>query len=76
MIRERSASSVTTAPAFRIVEPEEFGGIEPRVHAGDDGELPAGRHREIAFFELRGVGEIGFADLVDDRHQAPPRFTF
>jgi hypothetical protein len=45
--------------AFR--EPGIFGGIEPRIHASQNGEMSRGRHGELAFFaEIPGVLVVGF----------------
>jgi hypothetical protein len=43
-------------------------GVEPGVHAGDDGDLAARRQREIAVVELRGVGLVVGYQLVGDAH--------
>ena len=44
-----------------LVEAEEACRIEARVHARDDGELPARRHRQVAVGESGGVALVGFA---------------
>ena len=47
-----------------LVEPDELRRIESCVHARDDREPPAGRHRQVAFREARGVGLVGGEQLI------------
>src|SRR5262249_28422149 len=49
-------------------EPEKPRRIEARIHAGDDGELTVGRHRELALLEPRRIALVGCSDLVDYGH--------
>src|SRR4029079_11323849 len=53
-----------------FLEPQEAGGVQARIHAGDDGELPPRRHGQAALREPGCVALVGLRDLVDDGHPA------
>jgi hypothetical protein len=82
MTRERIVSSLTSPPGIpdhmrvALLQPEEAGWIEARVHAGDDGEPASGRHRQLSFREPGRVTLVGCADLVDDGHAVTSRCCF
>jgi hypothetical protein len=56
IIRERIASfarpaaSVADNMSVAFGKPREFGWIEPRIHAGQDVEVPRRWHRQLCFF--------------------------
>ena len=43
---------------------------EPRIHAGEDGELAFGTRREVFELVRAGVGLIGDEDIVGDGHSS------
>jgi len=44
-----------------------FGGVEPGVHAGEDGETPRGWHGEFALVaETGGIGFVGGEHFLQD----------
>src|SRR5262249_44455436 len=43
-----------------FLEAGELGGIEPRIHAGQNGEATPGRQRQLSFVaEIAGIGFVG-----------------
>ena len=66
------AARVPDDVRIAFLEPEELGGIEPRVHAGDDREFAGGRRRQGALVEVTRVLLVRGQDLVADqgRHSA------
>ena len=73
MTSERIASSVASPPALRMMwaspvrRPRHVLDRQPRVHAGEDRELAAGRQRQ------RGVVELGGVALRSRRARARTR---
>ena len=75
MTSERIASSLARPPALRItwaspsLEAGVLGGVEARVHAGEDGEAPCGWERELALVtEGAAVLLVCGDDLVEYGH--------
>src|SRR6476661_2659340 len=69
------AARITDHMRVAFVEAEKTRRVEPRIHAGDDRELPARRHRQAAFREIRRVALVGLCDLFDDGHAATSRIA-
>ena len=75
---ERMASSLARPPALRItwgvtfLEAGEFGGVEPRIHAGQNCEAATWRQRKLALVaEIPGIGLIRSKHFREDfRHDA------
>jgi hypothetical protein len=59
-----------------FLEAEEARRVEACVHARDDGEPPARRHRQSSFGKPGRVALVRFGDLVDDGHAATSRCCF
>ena len=56
----RPAAGVADHMGVAFGEAGVFGGVEPGVHAGEDGETPRGRHGELALVaETGGIGFVG-----------------
>ena len=55
-----------------LAQPEQSVGVEPRVHARHDRDMPRRRHRKLALVEILGVTLGVVQKLVGDRHAAPP----
>src|SRR6266516_2905737 len=77
MTSDRMASSLARPPALRIdlrvalAQPRVLGGIQSRVHAGEDREAPGGRKRQLApGAEGGGVLFVGANDLSEDGHRS------
>src|SRR4051812_11259122 len=73
MASERITSSVTTPPALRRTWASPSSrpsaeDVEPRIHAGDDRQLP--RRGDITVFDAvpAGEGSVVRHELVDDAH--------
>jgi hypothetical protein len=71
---ERIASSVARAAGvadhlgIAFGKAGVFGGVEPGVHAGEDGETPRGRHGELALVaETGGISLVGGEHFLQDR---------
>src|SRR5262245_28400474 len=45
--------------------------VQPRVHAGNDRDLPGGRQWQVALVEALGKGLVVLHKLVDSAHLAP-----
>ena len=68
-----AAAGVADDVGVALGEAGVFGRVEARVHAGEDGEAAAGRHRQVSLVEARGILAVGGQHLVDDlAHGVPP----
>src|SRR6476660_9547880 len=66
------AAGVADHVGVTFLEAGEFGGVEPRIHAGQNCEAPTGRQRKLALVaKIAGIGFIGSKDFVKNfRHDA------
>jgi hypothetical protein len=65
----RAAAGVADHVRVAFAQPGVLRRIEPSVHAGEDCELPSGRHAELALrAERRGVLLVGGKDFVENGH--------
>jgi len=76
MTSERIASSLARPPALRTtwaspsLKPALLRGIEPSVHAGEDGELSCGRQSKLALrTERRSVLLVSGQDFIENGHR-------
>ncbi|EAU65160.1 hypothetical protein STIAU_4203 [Stigmatella aurantiaca DW4/3-1] len=61
----RTASGVADDVRIALLEPRELGGIDARVHAGQDGEASGGGQRQLALVtEPLGIGGVGGKNLI------------
>ena len=71
----RSAAGVANDMGVAFRKAGIFGGIEPCVHAGQNGEAPRRRQSEIFLVaEARGVSLVGFQHFRSNRHAKLPLF--
>ena len=59
----RASPGVTDDVRIAFAEPGVLGGVQPGVHAGEDGEAARGRQGEIALVECGCVGLVGLEHL-------------
>ena len=64
----RDPAGVADHVCVAVLETQGLGRIDPGVHAGDDREAAAGRHRQIPFLEPGDVRLVRGADLLEHGH--------
>ena len=64
----RPAAGVADDVGVTLRQPEAFGRVQARIHAAQDGDLAAGRHREVSPIERRCVAGVGLRELVGGYH--------
>src|SRR5699024_8327969 len=67
-------SGVADDVGIALLQSEQAEGVEPRVHARDDGDATRGRHGQVALGAVGGVGLGVGEELVGDAHGGTSRW--
>src|SRR5829696_218142 len=67
-----SSTSVANDVSVTRLQAKSARGEYPRIHAGDNRELPGWRYRQVAQIERLGVFPVGSHQLINTRHRPWP----